>query len=149
MKNASGILCLLLLALAAAAFYYASGLTPGIALAIAAAVFGITYIVLEQLELRAVRKQTETVRERFRIECIALHKLSFELMAGANETDVEEMASILTYGSALLMGAPYSTISYPSGYLLKQYQDGLCVLATGRQKLEARAAAVAGTSSNG
>lgn len=149
MKVASGILCILLLALAAAAFYYASGLTPGIALAAAAAVFGVAYIILEQLELRAVRKKTETVREEFRVECIALHKLSFKHMPGASEAEVEEMASILTYGSALLMGAPYSRISYPSGYLLKQYQDGLCVLTIGRQKLEARAAAAAGTPSSG
>jgi hypothetical protein len=145
MKTTFGVLCLLLLAAAAAAFYFSSGLSLGIAAAVLALVAGVVYIVLEQLQFRAVSKKTDKVREELRLKCLALHKLSFKHMAGATEEQIEEMASFLTYGSALLMGPPHSFISYPSGYLLQRFEDGLCVINVGREKLENWIAAAGGT----
>ena len=137
MKTIFGIACLSLLAASAAAFYFSSGLSLGIVLAVAALLAGIAYIILEQLQFRAVRRRTDAVREELRLSCLALHRLCFKNMAAATEAQVEEMASILTYGSALLMGPPHSFISYPSGYLLQRYEDGLCLINVGREKLEA------------
>jgi hypothetical protein len=43
---------------------------------------------------------------------------------------------LLTYGAALLMGPPFSWVSYPSGYLLQQHNDGLLLIRKARALID-------------
>lgn len=128
----------IVLYLAAALLTFRDWLTAGIVSAIAGTLFGIVWVWKDQCELRAVSAETERAHEELRVEAIEVQELALARLGDASPELRHEVASLLTYGAALLMGPPFTRISYPSGYLLQQHKDGLLLIAKARALVEQR-----------